>query len=199
MTKVMGVIGGIGSGKSAVSEAFRRTGALVLDADALAHEVLERDETRDALKAAFGPNIFDEGNALDRQALARLVFGPENKEALKRLNAIVHPAVRLELERGLREAREQGVALIVLDIPLLMESPFLAECDYLVFVKASRDTRLQRVAQRHWSADELDRRESSQCSLAEKEEASDFILENESSLEELEDNVRKLFDQIVEG
>ena len=199
MTKVIGVIGGIGSGKSAVSSAFRRIGALVLDADALAQEVLKRRKTLDALRATFGPGIFDTNNTLDRPALARRVFGPENQEALRSLNTIVHPAVRLELERGLQEARQQGVPLVVLDIPLLLKSPFLAECDHLVFVKASRDTRLRRVAQRQWTADELDRRESSQCSLAKKEEASDFIIENESSLKELEDKVRKLFDQVVEG
>ncbi|MFT7616988.1 MAG: dephospho-CoA kinase [Planctomycetota bacterium] len=197
MTDVVGVIGGIGCGKSAVSAAFGRLGAQVLDADTLAHDVLELSETKIALRREFGDEIFDETGSLKRRDLADLVFGPKKKDALERLNQIVHPAVRIELDRGLEKARREAVPMVILDIPLLMNSRFKDECDHIIFVDVSRETRLTRVKSRKWSAEELDRRESSQLSLVEKKTAATLIIENECSIEELELNVKTLYDQIV--
>ncbi len=199
MTDVIGVIGGIGSGKSAVSRAFAKWGAMVLDADRMAHEVMGRKETKDALRQTFGASIFDRDNNLDRQALSSLVFGSDRQEALERLNKIVHPAVRIELGNQLAALRAQGAGLVILDIPLLLGSPFREECDHILFVKVDRAQRIKRVQARSWSSEELDRRESSQLSLAEKEEAADLCIENNGSLEELELKVKKLYDQLVQG
>ncbi len=197
MTTVLGVIGGIGCGKSAVSSAFGKLGAIVLDADAAAHVILAKKEIKDALKATFGESIFDDNQEIDRGALAHLVFGPKNKEALKRLNNIVHPAVRVQLDHRLKEAREAGHPLVVLDIPLLMESRFRDECDHILFIEVSKETRLKRVQERSWSVEELDRRESSQLSLAEKKSGADLFMKNDASHQELERQVKQLYNDLV--
>ena len=199
MTDVIGVIGGIGCGKSAVSAAFGRLGAVVLDADVLAHDVLRQAEPKKQLRAEFGDEVFDSEGNIDRQALANRVFGPGNAESLARLNGIVHPAVRVELDRGLAEARRDSIQVAVLDIPLLMNSRFKDECDHILFVEVSRATRLKRVQSRKWSEEELDRRERSQLSLAEKKAAATLIIENEGSIEELDFNVKKLYEEIVQS
>lgn len=197
MTTVLGVIGGIGCGKSAVSSAFGVLGALVIDADAAAHVVIAQKDIKDALEAAFGPSILDDAQNIDRKALARLVFGLENKEALERLNNIVHPAVRVQLDHRLKGAREKGHPLVVLDIPLLMESRFRDECDHILFIEVSKETRLKRVQNRSWSVEELDRRESSQLSLAKKKSGADLVMRNETSHQELERQVKQLYDDLV--
>ncbi|MCB9833343.1 MAG: dephospho-CoA kinase [Planctomycetes bacterium] len=199
MTTVLGVIGGIGSGKSAVSRAFARLGAVVLDADALAHEVLARPETRRALVEAFGAGIVDGGGALDRGALAARVFGPERTAERNRLNEIVHPAVRRELDAGLEAARREAAPLVILDVPLLLESPYREVCDRILFVKAGLEHRRRRVRARGWTDQELERRESSQSPLADKESAAQLVLVNEGDLHQLESEVKKLYDALVVG
>ncbi len=199
MTTVLGVIGGIGSGKSAVSKAFARLGAVVLDADAFAHDVLQEAGTRQALEGAFGAGIFDAEGRLDRAALAALVFGEDKADARRRLNEIVHPAVRRKLDAGLEAARREAAPLVILDIPLLLESPYREVCDRILFVKAGLDHRRRRVRARGWTDEELERREAAQTPLAEKEEAAQFVLVNEGDLHELETEVRELFDDLVDG
>ena len=120
MTKIVGLSGGIGSGKSTVSRLLEKRGACVICADTIVHELQAPGAPMlDEIAAAFGPEVLDEAGALDRQAVAAIVFRDEG--ARTRLGQIVHPPVIAEMGRRAEEARAAGTALVVLDIPLLFE------------------------------------------------------------------------------
>ena len=161
----------------------------MLDADRCAGELLDDPAVRHAIRGYFGESVFREDGSVDRNRLAERVFS--NEEDRSRVNAIIHPRVRARFKAriaGIRAAEPDRI--IVLDIPLLLGSELRAFCDRLIMVRAPREVRLKRVLRtRGWNAEELDRREACQPSLAQKEEAADGIIENNGTLNELETQV----------
>ncbi len=183
---VLGITGGIGSGKSAVSQVLGDRGAVVLDADQSARQCFEDEAVRQALRARFGDSVFHP-EGVDRQRIAEAVFA----DAAERrwLEALVHPWVRSRLEGALRKHLQDGeAAAIVLDVPLLLESsPLRKCCDILIFVDTPRDIRRQRVKEhRGWSEEELDRRERHQWQPEEKRKLADVVIPNDGSLTQLQ-------------
>lgn len=195
-TIVLGVLGGIGSGKSAVAEILSALGAVVIDADALAHEALEDLEIRAALIARFGAQIVGEDGALNRQVIAKEVFGADRKSELEWLNGLIHPQVRSEIEARLTKARHEGRNFVVLDVPLLLSSPLRKHCDYLVFVDTDQARREKHVALRGWSAQELAERESCQNDLDTKRHAADFVIVNDGDISVLESRIKTLITEL---
>ena len=199
MTLLIGLSGGIGSGKSTVARMLAELGATVIDADAIVHELqapgtpLVRE-----IAQAFGPEVLDEAGALDRTALSDIVFRDE--AARKRLNDLVHPKVGAEFARRVQEARASGVALLVLDIPLLFEGrragtgasasmPF----DATVLVYADEETQITRqIARDGCTREEALRRIHAQMPLSEKRALADHVIENQGSLAETRAQVRSL-------
>jgi dephospho-CoA kinase len=191
MGAVIGLLGGVGSGKSTVAGLLARRGLRVLDADAEAREVTRLPEVRAALQRRFGTDVLDASGELDRERLARRVFG--DPAATADLNALVHPAVRARLAAALDAAGGQPV---VLDVPLLLESPLAARVTCWVFVEAPEAVRDARVAARGWQPDERTRREARQAGLDAKRARADHVLENSGSLAHLEAQVDALLRQI---
>lgn len=195
MTIVVGLVGGIASGKSTVAKLLAERGAEVIDADALAHRELEREEVRDRVAAEFGREVLDAaGRAIDRKALGKRVFG--DREALGRLEAIVHPGVL----RALDQAIEGGGTgrVVVLDVPLIAETGALARCDEVLFVDASREVREARAREvRGWPAGELERREAHQQPLGEKRARASFIVRNDGDLAETRAQVERFWEERV--
>lgn len=192
MTTVVGILGGIGSGKSTVARLFERHGAVIVDADHIAREVSERPEVVARIAERFGSEVLAEDGGIDRNVLARRVFGEGNEEALGLLEGIVHPVVAIRVRERLEEARKQGVPVVILDVPLLLEKGYRESCDRLLFVRSDRATRLERVATRGWSEEELDRREAAQTPLSEKMKAADLVLDNERDLDRVAADVRDI-------
>lgn len=183
---VAGIIGGIGSGKSAVSRGlsdhFR---VLIIDADRIGHKVLTFSAVKDRIRQAFGNEVFD-GDDINRPALAREVFGEttRHKQSRTRLEEIVHPEIRRQLQLKL-EQMEEDVEVVVLDAAVMLEAGWNDLCDRVIFVDTPFDVRLARVQQnRDWTADELKRREASQISIEDKRSAADFVIDNSGSLDE---------------
>ncbi len=179
---VIGLAGGIGSGKSTVAGIFKRLGAVIIDADEIAHRVLGLPEIIAAVVDEFGPSVL-EGGAISRPALAAVVF--DSRERAGRLNAIVHPKVIEECLRIIAESRSDPECLgVVLDAPLLFEAGLEKLCDSVVFVDARDDVRRKRLASsRGWTREELSRRENLQDSLISKRKRADYIIDNNDSLE----------------
>ncbi len=177
---VVGVLGGIGAGKSEVAAALaRRAGGRVVVADTLGHEALRQAEIRDALVARFGESILEKGE-VDRRRLAAIVFA--NKDDLAYLESLTHPWIRRRLDEEVRRSREESVPLLMIDVPLLLEAGWADVCDRLVFVDASPEVRLERVrTSRGWSADDLRKREMSQLPLTRKRSVADHIIDNSFS------------------
>lgn len=183
---VMGFIGGIGSGKSALADWVGNTlGAKVINADEAGHRALQQPEVRKSLREAFGSGVFDESGAVIRSRLAALVFGPGEPEqtARRQLEQIVHPVIRRDLEQQIADAGQKH-ELILLDAAVMLESGWQNVCDAVVFVDVPAELRLARILKtRNWTAAELARRESSQLPLDVKRAAADVTIDNSDSLE----------------
>ncbi len=191
---VAGLTGGIGSGKSRVAAALRARGAVVIDADAVGHEVLEQPEVRRQVVDRFGPQVVHSPDgSIDRRALGCIVFA--DPSALRDLEAIVHPVMRRRFEEIIaREIREGAAPLVVLDAAILLEAGWDSLCDLIVFVDASLPIRLDRVARsRGWTAELLQAREAAQWSCERKRARAHVRFRNEASLEDLDRNVDSLF------
>ncbi len=188
---VVGLTGGIGSGKSTVSAMLSERSALVVDADVVARQVVEPGgPAYQAVVDRFGPEVLGGDGALDRQRLADVVFADPG--ALSHLNAIVHPAVRAVMAELVAKA-EPDAAVVVLDIPLLVESrrsyPDLAG---VVVVDCPVDVAVRRVvAQRGMNEEAVRARISAQASREERLAQADFVIDNSGSLDHLAGEVER--------
>lgn len=196
---IIGLAGGIGSGKSTIARAMAQEGGFVIDADALAREALTRPAVRDELVAWWGDGILDDQGCVDRSRIARIVFDPRNAGERERLEALVHPIIAAERERLIAAAEaDPGARFIVLDAPLLFEVGLNRSCDRVVFVEADRATRLERVSRtRGWDEAELERREKNQWGLDRKKVLSDDIIVNDASEAASVAQVRHLLSRIL--
>ena len=179
---VIGVVGGIGSGKSAVARwVADQTNAMVIDADQLGHRALHLETVKSALRERFGGGIFDERDDVSRGALAKRVFGDTDqlRQARHDLEQIVHPAIERQVMDLIAKAEQERRDAVLLDAAVLFEAGWQNRCDAVVFVDAPVDVRQRRVAARSgWSPAELQRRESSQLGLAEKRRLSNRVISN---------------------
>jgi dephospho-CoA kinase len=185
---VVGLVGGIGSGKSSLARHLARSRpAAVIDADSIGHEVLHECEVREQIARAFGRSVFDNQGVVDRKALGRLVFGddPAARQARQTLETIVHPRIAARLAQRIAQAQgDPGAEAILLDAAVLLETGWRALCDKVVFVDVPLAERQRRVGlSRGWSPGELARRESSQKPLVEKRREADFVVDNSGSLD----------------
>lgn len=181
---VVGLLGGIASGKSRVSSLLGAHGAAVLDADRLAHEELGSPAVRAEVLSIFGESVFEATSGeVDRRALGRAVFGDPAR--LRRLEEILHPRVMARIAAEL-DAKRAGPGeprrVVVLDVPLLLEASGIGLCDEVVFIDVPLEMRLERVRERGWAEGELERRESRQAPLARKRAAAGFVIDNGGDL-----------------
>jgi dephospho-CoA kinase len=182
---VVGLAGGVGSGKSTVAGIFKKLGARGIDADALGHRVLDLPRIRAALVRDWGPGILNKGR-VDRAALARLAF--RSRESVARLNRRVHPEILREIRKRIGAARRW----VVLDAALLFETGADALCDAVVFVSAPRGLRARRTRPRGWGLGELRRRERFQFPAAYKKKKADYVIDNTGPASRTEEQARTI-------
>lgn len=179
---VIGLVGGIASGKSYVGCLLENLGAQRIDADRLGHEVLLVKEVRDRLTQIWGPNILNEAGEIDRAKVGKLVFGDSFNAAAQRkqLEAIVLPRIRsLAFERVAAVRALPVVPLaIVIDAPLLIEAGWEPMCDFILFIDSPHEERLERATARGWTESHFAAREASQMSLDEKRSRATHIFDN---------------------
>jgi len=185
--------GGIGSGKSAVAEFLQECGAVIIDSDQLARDVIERGtEGFEAVLAAFGDTVLTDGE-IDRSTLADIVFQDENQR--KKLEGIIHPLVREAAESLMKKLPTDSV--VINQIPLLVESNGAKRFDHVITVSASEELRRQRLLQRGLKDYEITKRIQAQVDDAAREEIADSIIKNEGSLEDLERIVENLWNNTL--
>ncbi|MGD7021448.1 dephospho-CoA kinase [Rossellomorea vietnamensis] len=184
MTSIIGLTGGIASGKSTVSSLLVQKGFTVVDADLAARKVVEPGEPAYLkIVETFGQDILNKEGTLDRAALGSIIF--HNEERRKELNGIVHPAVRAEMLAEKEKAFEDGKQTVVMDIPLLFESNLTWMVEKTVVVYVDRDTQLSRLMLRNGlTEEEAEARVNSQMSLDEKRNLADAILDNRGTISE---------------
>lgn len=203
MTRVVALTGGIGTGKSSVAKRFAALGAIVVDADAIVHELQAPGAPLLAeMAAAFGPEILDARGALDRPRVADLVFRDPAQRA--RLNALVHPRVGAEMARRIDAARRSDTPLVVVDIPLFFEgrprdrNAARAGFDATILVYAPRSAQIDRtVARDGCTREEAERRVAAQMPIEEKRALADHVVDNSGSAADTERQVDALFDALV--
>jgi dephospho-CoA kinase len=197
--RVIGLTGGIGTGKSAVSGFLRELGATVIDADEGTRAVqVPGSEGLRRLEAAFGPEILTAEGALDRARLGAVVFS--DAEARLRLNAIVHPLVREWMAERLREAAERGDEVVVLDIPLLFETRGPEGLDAVILVYAPEELQLRRLVEQR-GLDEQSARDriAAQMPIDDKRRLASHVIVNTGTLEGLRSEVERTWTDVVSG
>jgi len=189
---IVAITGGIGSGKSTVGELFTNLGALVVDSDQLARDILVRgSEGFDHVVAEFGDQILKHGD-IDRSLLAEIVFKDRTK--LAKLESITHPLIRKAFKDFVDQAPANSI--VINQIPLLVESKSNYTFDAVITVSAPEEIRKQRLVKRGLSEAEIERRMAAQASDFEREAISDFVIQNAGSSDELTSAVEKIWTKL---
>lgn len=193
---VIGLIGGIGSGKSHVAALLRQRGGRVISGDQLGHKALRQPEIKAVLVKRWGSRVLDDRGEVDRHRVAGIVFAAP--EELKALEAIVFPFIGEGISREIETAQgDESEKFLVLDAAVMLEAGWNHVCDKLVFVNAPREVRLWRLLdQRGWSEKELADREAAQMPLAEKAKRADFTIESSDSAEDLGQQIDKMLKDV---
>ncbi len=193
---IIGILGGIASGKSTVAAEFVKLGCKVIDADKIAHKALEKKTVKEKILEYFGPTILDREGKIDRRRLAEIVFADAEKLAL--LNRVIHPLVFEQAEQLIKKYNDQKrVKAIVLDIPLLVEVGWFERCDKIIFVNCEPELRAKRAEKMGFNKNQLKIRENFQISLDKKVKLTDNIIENNSGFSALVRQVADIFSYIV--
>jgi dephospho-CoA kinase len=195
--KLIGLTGGIASGKSAVSSILRRLGAQVIDADALAREVVEPHQPAwDEIVGTFGNEVLQPDQTLDRKRLRKLVF--DDEKARKQLEAITHPRIRRLAQHKIAQCAATGAPLVVYEAPLLFETGIHLWLRPVILVACDRATQRRRLHERdNLTQAEIEQHLGAQMSLEEKRKLADYVIDNNGTLEDLESAVKTLVQTVL--
>ncbi len=197
---IIGIMGGIASGKSTVAAQFGKLGCAVISADAIAHDLLREEPVRDEIVRQFGRGILHASGQIDRRRLAQIVFA--DVEKLCALNQVIHPRVLERTEELIAEYNQEGrhVPAIVLDMPLLVEVGWANRCDTLIFVRCDPAQRARRARQTGLLDEpEIKIREKFQISLDKKAELADNTIDNNSDFSTLVRQIQDIFSDIAKN
>jgi len=196
--KLIGLTGGIASGKSTVMEALAEAGAIILDADKIAHRCMEKGSAAwQDIVAEFGQDILNEDGSINREKLGKIVFADSKRR--QRLNEITHPRVFQQIEKELKSIEQTDPqAVVIVEIPLLYESNRQDMFDEVWVVWVDRETQIARLMSRNgYSRDEAIQRINSQMDLDKKAQLADRVIDNSSNREETIGLTRKYFQAIL--
>ena len=206
---ILGLLGGVASGKSLVADQLKALGAGILDGDRAGHEVLHQHEVKRAIYDRWGADVFESEviapasdpqstsefslakSHINRAALARIVFAPtsDGREELNQLEQITHPRIKLVLEEQLASLTARKVPLAVLDAPVMIKAGWHKVCDVIMFVESPREARLARAKRRGWNETEFDRREAAQEPLDFKKSLAQVVVDNSGTPEQTQAQV----------
>jgi len=197
VTVVIGLTGGIASGKSTVSNMIKEMGITVVDADQISRDVVEFGKPAyNKIVEVFGVEILQEDHTLNREKLGTLIFSDQKKR--EQLNEIVHPAVRKEMLQQVKKEKELGSSAVVLDIPLLFESKLTYLVDKTILVYVDEQIQLERLMQRNgYTEEEAKLRIQSQLPLKDKRKLADEIIDNNGSLENTQTQLKAVLNKWI--
>ena len=191
---VIGLTGNLASGKSTIAQLFKKKGALVIDADEVSRELMEKNvKLRAAILKVFGKQFAAKGGKIDRRKLAWHVFS--DPKELKKLNTLVHPGVIVEAYKRLEKLRSKK-GFVVLDVPLLFESKMEKLADFTVVVKASESNMLSRASRRGIPAQLARKILAAQWPVMKKARLADFVIDNSGTAEDLAEQVERVIQEI---
>jgi len=191
---VIGLVGQVCAGKSTVSEAFRKRGAVVYDADMAVRELYTRPETIAQVRSLFGEGVLDNTGQVSRRALAKIVFSDAAKLELL-TTQIVYPRTGEAIKLQIEQFRNSKAPALLLDAPTLLESGRDSVCDRIVYVSAPIERREQWAKERGWESGELQRRESKLIDDRVKRSKADAVVDNSGTLDDVDRQVGELWDR----
>jgi len=198
---VIGIAGGVGSGKSSVARHFASLGAVSFDADQIGHEVLGEMDVKEQLVGRWGASVTNGAGVIDRAAVAKIVFdqSPEALRELSFLEEVMHPRIAQRLKERIDDLEQVGEQeILVLDAAVMFKAGWDRFCNKFVFVEATESDRLARCQERGWTAEEFQSREANQQTLGLKRSQADWIVDNSGSSEDTFDQVRKIWNELLE-
>lgn len=195
---IIGLTGSIATGKSTVSDMFRKLGVYIIDFDVLAHEVIEpgRPAWREIIRH-FSQDVLNPDQTVDRKKLGQVVFN--HPDRLAQLNQIVHPAVfEADQEKTREIMKREPQALIIKDVPLLTETSVRELVEKIIVVYASPEVQIQRMFERGFNLEEAQKRINAQDPLGEKLKFADYVIYNDGPVEETERQVKEIYGSLQE-
>ncbi len=195
--KVIGITGGIASGKSTIAEMLESLGAALIDADKICHELINTKDIVHEITNRWGEHLQDNHGNIRRDVLAKIVFS--DKKEVSALNSIIHPKAIGEIKSKITELRAKAATTaIVLDAALLVESNLIDVCDIVLFVNTEKNICENRIeGTRKWPSDEISKREKFQNPLSQKREISDVIINNSNSKNDTINQVNDFWCQFI--
>lgn len=189
---ILGLVGGIASGKSTVANYLRDLGAIVLDADRAGHHVLREPEVIAAVTERWGEKVLDAKGQVNRKEVAKIVFGQGNVAERKFLEDLTHPRIEALLKAELEAIKNspEPPPVVAIDAALLFEAGWDRLCDKILYVDAPRDVRLERAVARGWSTEQFAAREAAQLPLVEKAARAHIVIRNVRTLENIREVLR---------
>lgn len=193
--KIIGLTGGIGTGKSTAEEIFKRLGAYVIDADSIVHQLYKQEHIKEKLKQIFTEDIFDNNQDIDRKKVARIVFSDKTKR--KALEEIIHPEVNKYIDEWLNQIEKNNPdAVAIVSVPLMIETGSYKKYQKIILVYAPKELQIERLIKKGYSYEEAVSRINAQMDIEEKLKYADYVIINTSTLENLENQVKRVFDEI---
>ena len=196
--QILGIVGGVASGKTLVSSILEEFGAVVLSGDQIAHQVLREPEIVRAIRERWGDSLLDDAGDVDRSRLATIVFGETEAapKELEFLESLVHPRVAEQFRAALDRLQAEAAKIVVIDAALLMETGWQRHCDRLIFVDTPPEKRQKYAVSHSWDAGELARREACQLPLESKRSQADYVIHNSGDLDQLRREICRLWDSL---
>lgn len=196
---VIGIVGGIASGKTLVAETLQNLGVVVMNADLIGHEVLQHPDVSNALRARWGETVCDEDGRIRRSEIAKRVFGPppQGPTELAFLENLTHPRIGDQLRQKLDSLQNSGdTPAVALDAAVMFKAGWNRWCTHILFVDAPREQRFERARQRGWIDADMTARESSQTPLATKRKMADHVIDNSGSPAETRQQIKQYWKQL---
>jgi dephospho-CoA kinase len=187
---VIGVTGGIACGKSSIGKVFQRLGARIIEADEIGWEILEKDEIKESILEEFGREYLGTDNKIDRKRIGKLLFG--NKEELEKFNAIVHPPLLTNLKEKIENSR--GVKILAVVATLIAEWKIEDWFDSIICVTSPTGLQIVRLVEKGLTREEAENRIESQLPQSIRVQTAEFILRNDTTLRNLEDKTREIYE-----
>ncbi|MEJ5172346.1 MAG: dephospho-CoA kinase [Hydrogenothermaceae bacterium] len=193
--KVIGLTGGIATGKSTVEEIFKKLGCYVIDADKVVHNLYKDEIIKKKIKDLFTDEVFDKDGEIDRKKLAQIVFKDTSKR--KVLEGLIHPQVNRFIENWIEEiSKKDPDAIMIVSVPLMIETGSYRKYDKIILVYAPKDLQIERLLKKGYTEEEALSRIDAQMSIDEKLKYADYVIYNTSTLEDLEKEVIDVFEKI---